>query len=481
MGKKQQSKLSKTFRNKGDEKMSDGYCDDEVSWENGMIGKSTTAWKHYPVNETWKRLQAATFVSIFLKNVKLVNQYGPVKGNLFVFTISDSGQGKSPIIKALRRLFLMYNRKLLLPAKFTVPGLTEEMTGRTGKKENGRELEDIEARREGIIVRDEASKLISEQNQKCYDDLFAFLCEIWDGWLEESRTRTFGTEGNVEVYVSLCAGSNRQFLKKMQTDEFWTIGLGARMLFQFNIEVPFGMLSNDFFDTGKDIECNENKAYEEIITMGQKLETLNIKLTMLNPSAEIKWKEYELKRRNEYRAERDDIRKAQLAKTAQNVLKLSLVYAASRLNVHQGVLIISLEDMERAINDVDDCFNNVNKIINVWRKTQNEKNVSNESKMSVAWQHLAEWMPWIANLKDKMCSIPEVRGHFGVANADDVKKVLTLATDCKYLEEICNQADYREVLTEEQVKRFKPARGICPSVYRTTEQGLDWVKKQCVQ
>lgn len=453
-------------------------CDMAVRWENGIIGTLENFWKKYPVKLLWRRAQATVFTSLAIPKVELNDQLGPVKANVFAWNLTDSGGYKSPILKALRRLMVQYDKKLILPSKFTVEGLTEQCTGRNSK----RDLEDIEATPIGVILRDEVSRILIEKSQKQFGNLFAFLCELWDGWIEGYRTRTYGNEGGVPVFVSMCAASNEHFLKKMEDDDFWIIGLGARINLLDDIEIPFGKYNQDFFESsvGEIIDA-EKEVYNRVITMIHKLKREPIYAAMIQPNATDRWVNYEYAIRTAKQVEKDKIKKAQLAKKAQHVLKLGLNYAASRLNVHLNILFIELEDINRAIADSEEFFNATMRIVRKWRGIQTERFTNPPQKISAATKHLQDYMVWIATqAPEGMCSATEVQVQFIVSNVSSIIKILELAKKSEYLEIIAETNDQGK-LSDEQYKRFKRAAGFTPKVYGITEKGREYVKNLGVE
>ena len=450
--------------------MTDVY---RLKFEDGIIGKLEEYWKIFPIKPIWLRAQGVVFTSSAISKVELNDRLGPIKGNIFVWNLTDSGGYKSPILRALRRLFVTYNKSFLLPARFTIEGLTEQCTGRHGKEG----LEDIVGTPVGVILRDEVSRLIIEKGQKQYGNLFAFLCELWDGWLEGYRTRTFGSEGGIEVYISMCAASNEHFLKKMDDDDFWIIGLGARIELLDDIEIPFKKYDLSFFEDAEDtIKNRENEVYNEVIVLMKQLINENIIKALIKPNAANRWIEYEYKVRQEKEIETDKIRKAQLAKKAQHVLKLAMNYAASRLNIYSNILFIDLEDLERAIADAEEFFNATMRLVRRWRNIQTQKFTNPPSRIDAATKHKQDYMSWVVKkFVDGIFCATDVQVEFEASNLTKVTEVLVLCVKSKLLEIIANQNEQGS-LTNEQYKRFIPKAGFSPRVYKVTEEGRKYVK-----
>jgi hypothetical protein len=340
-------------------------------------------------------------------------------------------------------------------------------------------LEDIKPHRTGIIIRDEISKLAVEKGQRHFAGLLEFLCELWDGHIESYRTRTFGFEGGFDVYISMISTGNDLFLKKI-TEDFWIIGLGARVLFVDDIEERKEKFGKYFFYSSvkkKELE----QAYSEIIRMMKELKGKNLKSILWEHAAEIRWKDYEweCKQARDKLKENDSgntlVQRTLIAKKAQQVLRLAMNYAASRFSINEYGLFIRIEDIERAITDVEEYYNCAVRIVDGWERRKAQKL---EERAKSSKYDLREFVTWaIVHGKD-YCSPTEIGGATDCSNVSLIKKTLYIGVNKNppWLEEVVPYLFLDNYFKEGKVSkeiynRFKPKSGNSPAIFKVTPEG----------
>jgi hypothetical protein len=440
-----------------------------VPWEEGIIGKLEEHWRRFPVRGLYPRGMATAFTSLGLRKLRIVDELGDVHANIFLLPISDVGSYKTPPLKAFRRLVVKLNRKLLAPAKFTPVGFTELCTGRKGQKDK----EDVDPQTMGIIIRDEISKLNAEKGQSAFGAILAFLCELWDGWIEGYRTRTYGYEGGIQVYYSMVGTSNFHFLGTLDED-FWIIGLGARCLLVDKLKNRKGKWNEDFFFPSWSEE--EERVYNEVIDMLCNLRDQSLKFVLLTPAANSAWREYEYKCEQSLKKEKDDIIKTLITKKAQNVLRLVMPYAASVMSFdkHRN-LVIFPKDMKRAIDDVEEYFECAKELVDEWKRRQKKPE---EHRAKRSKYDLIEFVTLMINYGNGYGSPTEIVGLTDVSNATHVKNTLLIGANKNppWLEvvvpELMLTVRYKNgEVSKELYKRFKPKSGPDPIIFKVTPEG----------
>lgn len=454
--------------------MSDGEIRN-LAWENGIIGKLENHWKRFPIRSLFCRGLATSFMSLETSKLKIRNELGEVSGNFFVLAIDDVGTYKSPPLYALRRLVLKYNKDLLSPAKFTVPGMVEHICGQKQQKEK----EEIKQHLVGLIIRDEISKINAECTMNGYGQLLEFLCELYDGYIEGGKTRTYGYEGGMFAYYSMVGTSNFYFLRTLSRD-FWTIGLGARDLIVNDLERRIGKWTEDFFFPTWNEE--EDKVFGEVIDLMKKYRDEYIKRTIIMHDANKRWCDYEYQCLEEKKKEKDDIVKTLITKKAQNVLRLTINYAASIFSIEGRDLVITLDIMNRAIADVEEYFECAKQTLIEWYKQHDQRK---EERVHSSKYDLDEFLRWMVIYGKDYGSPTEICANLNLSNSSYVKNALLNGANKNppLLEVAVPELQLKKMydanlISKELFERFKPKSGSYPIVFKITETGKKTVGTQ---
>lgn len=454
------------------------YNSGQLKWEDGIIGKLENYWmERFPVRRLFVRGLATAFVNLGCSELVIQNKIGDVLPITFLLAIDDVSSFKTPPLMGLRRLVVQLSRNLLDPAKFTVPGFVEHVCGRKKRKD----MEATNPHPIGLILRDEISKLNAEKSQTGYGAILAFLCELWNGWIESASTRSYGLEGGIKTLHSMTATSNYHFLKTLEED-FWIIGVGSRASWVTKLEREGATeeWDEDFFFRKWDEE--EEILYTEVIKMWRKINNKGKLYVVLDMQANHRWLEYDKQCRSETRKEKDEIIKTLMSKRGHLALRLVIPYTASVMRFEKGMMEINLEDINRAISDVEEQFVCGKMLVEKWRKTRAEKK---EDRSKTSKYDLIEMMTWMVKVGGGYCSPTEIKGAFYLSNSKFIKDKLEIgsAKNPAWIEEYVPAGllvDYLRLGTIKVGKifeRFKPKTGSSPAIYKITEEGKNVVKE----
>lgn len=448
-----------------------------VAWKEGLIGKLESFWiERFPVKELYCRGLATGLGSLACSKMVIRNRIGRVYPIMFLLAIDDVSSFKTPPLMALRRAIIRIGRGLLDPPKFTPPGFVEHVCGRKKRKD----MEATNPHPVGLILRDEISKLNAERTTSAYASLLGFLCELWDGWIEGSQTRTYGFEGGLHTHHSMTATSNYHFLETLDED-FWLIGLGARALFVTALERGGATdWDEDFFFPEWDER--EEELYKEIKVIFNQIRSHGKPYVNLEQTANKRWREYDKQCREETRKEKDKILKTLRSKRGHLALRLAIIYSASVTSFNENMLEILLEDVDRAIKDVEEYFKNAKMLVEKWRKVKTKKE---EKRGHTSKYDLMEMMTWMTKPGKGYCSPTEIKGAFFLSNVTLIKDKLEIgcAHNPAWIEEIVPEGQLVQYLKLDpnvdgkMYERFKPRRGGSPTVYKITEEGRKEVEK----
>jgi hypothetical protein len=464
-----------------------------LKWEDGIIGKIESHFKsRFPVKPLAFRLVGATLVSIPIRRLVLRNKLGDCTGNIYTGNITPTGGFKSPYLKLFLKLLRHYYPELILPSKFTVVAMLDVLTGKKAQKE----IDEVIKQSFGIIVREEASTLIIDSKNQNYEDVIAFLCQAWDNHVDSAQTRSRGLTGGVDTYICFVFGANEHFLTKMDSDDFWIIGLGARVLFVSYATLSFGKYGDDFFEKDLDKTNEENKVFEETKAMLHKLENEGLHGVQMCHPAMVLWENWEYELRQTYddpaspKYDTDPISRAQKAKMAQQVLRLAIDYSASVFSIDNRILMITEECMKKAIDDVTECYTDTMRIVNVWRKKREENTITPTVRIPVVFRHIIDYLTWMVLYNGGLTSGQDICDNVGAANVTEVRKVLERAKEMGYLKVVAmtkysttpsgdNKLDQGE-LTAEEYAKFNSKPGTKPQIYRITGEGKVFLRTKGV-
>jgi len=417
-------------------------------------------------------------VSLACSKLIIKNKIGRVYPIIFLLAIDDVSTFKTPPLMALRRAIIEIGRGLLDPPKFTPPGFVEHVCGRKKRKD----MEASNPHPVGLILRDEISKMNAERTASAYASLLGFLCELWDGWIEGSQTRTYGFEGGIHTHHSMAATSNYHFLETLDED-FWLIGLGARALFVTMLERGEEATDwdEDFFFP--DWDEDEEKLYSEVKVLFNKIRSRGKLYVNLGLSANERWREYDKQCRIETRKEKDKVLKTLRSKRGHHALRLAIIYSASILGFNNdGTMEVTLDDINRAINDVEEYFENARMLVEKWRKVRTKKE---DKRQHSSKYDLMEMMTWMVKVGKGYCSPTEIKGEFFLSNVSKIKEKLDIGCNHKpaWIEELVPSGQLARYLQIDPrvdgsiYERFKPKTGSAPAIFKITEEGRKEVER----
>jgi len=440
-----------------------------LPWEKGIIGEiETFLLNRFNFNPMWARALATTLVSAAIPKMTINDEMGEVKGNLYFVYIAKSGLGfKTPSINFLRKFLIAYNRNVISVSKFTPEGYTEWVGGTSQKlSSDGKETRKaVQPHPVNVIVRDEASVILGENKfsphlatQKEY------ISKLWDGWIEGYYTRKMQFEGNLPVYVSLCACSSEYFYDLLDED-FFTQGTGNRILWitQEMVEPKKINPIRFFFNGEKDDELEV--LIDSVIGKLRRLEaTANAFIT--GDAAKL-WTDFQ----HEYmiKASHSEGRAgAYCVKLPLNALKLAINYSSSCLHIENNNLFITKEDMKQAIEDV-------RKYEAMWRETMKQwknwtEGEKHEKRLTTSKYDLRKFLAIGLQCEGKMFSASTIRSMGEYPDKTKVNEIINLGVEKGWFEVVAD-ANTQGKLTDEEYKRFKPKTGFSPQVFKVTQKG----------
>lgn len=299
-------------------------------------------------------------VSCALSNVKYENSKGKILPNLSIIWIAPSGSNKTPLIEN--------TIEKLLPRVFPEFATFGVVTGKGFRKEVSSWKKDEDPIKPLIIVWDEMSTMAKDARNDGTSDLYEVLSQAYDGKLTQYTSVRGGHERYPHLYSNLWISGVPSFLEN--TDKsFWYQGFGLRSLFlKYDVVEP------------RDINDN---ALEEIKGIYKDIE---IDLSRMKDISLVKTTPEFMQRYNEYRkmvvksiqdVQRDILRAedpdifATISKVKFPVLimKLAMINSASRWNfTEDGILILDVEDFERAKEDLESYHDNLVNMFGVWQE-----------------------------------------------------------------------------------------------------------------
>jgi hypothetical protein len=442
-----------------------------IDWKEGIIGKMEKfLLDRYPIGKMWARAIPTSITSVALSNLKLEDKMGSVNANVFFLYPAPSGLGcKTPPLRFARELMKQWHPHFLSVEHFTPQGYVEYIAGTQHKQLKKRE--EIEPHPVNIIIRDEFSRFLHEK--RSYNNaILEFFSELWDGWVGGSYTRKMQYEGNLKVFVSLLSATSHYFFSLLEKS-FFQQGLGNRILWIVeSIPEPKKLKENFFFDLGE----NDKEANALIEETKTRLDTLlNLNGVYVLPNAEKLWIDFQYKTAlNTYKDQ--NLRGSFEIKQPLNTLKLAMIYSASRLNIHkeQGMLLINENEMKQAILDTEKYNEMWARAIELWELANVDER--KETRLPSSKYDLMEMLN-VAKIAGGLISVGTIVSALNCPDWKRITGVLGLGLAKGWLE-IVAERNTQGTLTEEEYKRFKPARGISPQVFRITESGLEELKKR---
>ena len=430
-----------------------------VEFDKGLIAK----WEHfftkrYGCGPMLSRALGTFIVSSALYNAKVTDKMGAVVPSLWFFLITKTGTGKSPPLATVRKVLRDYDGKLLGPARFTVEGLTAHITGKKTKADVDEPDDDVLPHTHLAIVRDEMSSLLEDRTKRTYlSGMDEFLSELWDGYLQGYRTRGHYSEGNVPVYITLFGAASHRFLRILD-EAFFEQGIGNRPLWiDEKIEAP--LADRDFFlpdESDAELEALTAETHEAF----KILSTLTYAV-FGNATGLRNWSN-EIRRKLNEGGYSSDMEAGYMAKQVLNVIKLSIVYSASRFAIIDNNILVMDEDMKLAISDIGEYAKMWRSLVSKW---QDRAFPPTELRLPTRKIDLSNVLA-IAK-KRVLFTHGNIKADLDTSDGKGVAEVLGLGINKGHWVEVP-----MEDLSPEEVTRFKPRRGPFPQVFKITEDGM---------
>lgn len=181
--------------------------------------------KDIPTNEYWAEDIAVVLLSTVCSKVYTYTDVGKFSLNIWTNAIAASGIGnktsplKEYLIPTLVKMMKLKtdNSDYRLPVSFTTESMSKHMA---------------EKQRNGIIVKDEVSKLFKEIRGNSYtQQLIEFLSELYDGRVDKRYTITHGLKDIEECYITFI-GATTPYIYNILDKSTFVQGLGNRILFE---------------------------------------------------------------------------------------------------------------------------------------------------------------------------------------------------------------------------------------------------------
>lgn len=310
-------------------------------------------------------------ISVSLCRLRYSNGRGELSPNLGFVWLAPSGSYKTPL----------YDWGITYPYKYMFNHLGYKHFKRIGGRSlisaiaNLKEEDLVDKRALAMITLDEASTLAKDSNADGLSDTFEAFAQAYDGQLASSHTIQRKSEYPHQSYSPIWFQGTPVFLKYINED-FWDIGLGNRMFF-----VPYSKA--EIKPIPEVLESK--KIYEEFFDDINLFSELRIAL--FNKPAFQKYSEYEMSVRQEIQKVQTDLESAidsnnfaivSKVKIPSHMIKLSIIFAASRFNIKDDVLWVDAEDVERAIKEVEKYHANLVYVHKIW-ENQSAQRLKHES------------------------------------------------------------------------------------------------------
>ena len=317
----------------------------QVPYEEGLIPKIEKYLKDKfgsDITDFKAHTLALFTVSTQMYNCNFRDQLGPGRPNLAILEIGESGiTHKSPQLNAVKELVdydgAEYDRlDSFTPSHYLKDGLK-------WMRDNNKEYY------MNVSIEHEVSSLLKDDQQKnSYNDLAEHFCKILDGSVGSRGTNVNGRTGGFDVYQCYYGVGTPNALKMIRQSH-WDQGFANRFLFlrgEPRYDVELGI-----FDIGNNLELNKKR--DEIRNEMKYLHDINI--VVFDPKYDQIYTDFRLESRTKLKNHElgmiDRLTNTYAVKQDLNILKLAVIYAASRKSlVNNQTLYPEIDDMQRAID-----------------------------------------------------------------------------------------------------------------------------------
>jgi hypothetical protein len=329
---------------------------------NGLSGKGEQYTKLSTIKEALRQsskapesacYSAAQFIiGNALHNCKFTNDMGDVNSNLSFLFIAPSSTFKSPLMRALHKIYLgeFKEQGIFLKSKFTTEGLMNFLDQYRRKFEN--EDNQLCPVFKCIVLRDEASNLAKESKAGRASNIWEFLSEAYDGTIFPYDTVRGKDQTYPDIWMSFWFSSTLTIYQYLN-DDFWDQGFAYRCLFIKPEASRYTGMNNP------DARIANEKILNEIIELN----------SIQYAEASEEWK----KKYDEYVApiinagaeeietlqtgENVPIENRAMKKYPEITIKLSMIHCASRRGFKEEngtkYLFMEKQDLQKAIDDLN--------------------------------------------------------------------------------------------------------------------------------
>jgi hypothetical protein len=460
--------------------MTQAILDDGVKglpWKEGIIGRTEIFMeKRFKFHPMWAKALGTILTTASLGNVDRYtfnDQFGACYANPFFIYIGRSGLAiKTPPIKMIKRMLYDYNKQLLCPTSFNPDSFAEWVEGTDGETGGKKKRKVVPPHPINVCIADEASRILGEIKAHSYqENLPTYLSKLWDGEIEGKYTRGYQSEGNLSVFFSMLAATSKDFYRLLDR-AFFVQGLGNRVLWVVEDRFTPPHLDSEtfFFGSSRDKEFDELAGF---VVEGLRRVDRCVSV-MMHPKGGKVWCDYTNDYFDKISKMTDDSEAEYCSKVPLNILKLSINYAASRLNKDaMGMIFIAEEDIKMAIQDTKEYFKMWKIAMQQWSDYQGGD--KNEIRLKTVRYDTMLFVRYAIDNKGIICA-SEVQARGNYPDRSKISEVLSAAETVGYLERL-NRPWNQDNLTATEFAHYKKiCNGNVPVVWRVTQLGEEKCK-----
>lgn len=306
------------------------------------------------------------------------------------------------------------------------------------------------------------------------------MSNAWDGYVEGTSTIQRGDEGDFDCYVSLYGAGSYMFLKLLDL-EFFQQGLGNRVLWIDEPVVPPRLRDDFFYSSAYDEEWENlvTRTKARLTFLREKCETA----IMVHGQKWIDWANLEtdkMVKRHDIITELDDAESEYTSKLKMNVLKLAMVYAASRLSVNEKEKILSIQP-----HDVEMALADGRRYSEMWHSLMGKMAIvqthvaTTEVRLPTRKFDLLSLLHFGLNAEGNLFTKGEFKANINTTDGKTVAELFGLGIQKNFIKEMTELSGARVLqgkLNDKQYTRFKPTRGEYPQVFTITKEGKDYLR-----
>lgn len=288
--------------------------------------------------------------------------------NLFGCFIGPSGIANktTPLKYILRPIFGFIKdtveEDLLLPASFSVEGMTEYLANKEGKYSD-----------EGQILKDEFTTLFKESvNKKYLTDEMEFYSHLYDGWVLKRFTRKTKLEHVEQVYVSLL-GTTTPIIYSILSRNHFIQGLGNRIVWILYEEPKNSVVDPLRWTFDWQREQRDDSKLKDIAGTLVEMRKSKMGTMYLSDRAsamvEKLHQQIIVETKKIFKDNPRDIKHLYLSRQAERVLKLAGIYHFDHAWQNPKMNVISEKEIQWALPKVNKYYKDYLKMIEDWEVT----------------------------------------------------------------------------------------------------------------